>query len=273
MTQTWYEGQQRHDTEEQPCNDRTRFDLASLTKPLTTTMAALKLIGEGSVDWETEIGELLPVTSDEISRCPLWRLMNHTAGLPAHRRYFEGLGASSLHQRDFDRVRRMIDRMILNTDIEHTPGSKELYSDISYLLLQNCLNSAGFDLLSDWPTLPHHGPDKLHFRPITADLSPGPYAATELCPWRKKLMVGEVHDDNCWSMGGVAGHAGLFGTLNSVLDFGRMWLHILRGQRTECSVPGEILRRSVSWRWMHAQGTRVLGWDTPTRAGRALVDI
>ena len=89
----------------------------------------------------------------------------------------------------------------------------------------------------------------------------------------KKLMVGEVHDDNCWSMGGVAGHAGLFGTLNSVLDFGRMWLHILRGQGTECSVPGKYyVAPCPGDGCMH--GPRVLGWDTPTpgrsSAGRYL---
>ena len=89
MTQTWYEGQQRHDTG----SSRVMIGHDSIWRrsPNRLQPAALKLIGEGSVDWETEIGELLPVTSDE-SRCPL-ALVDHTAGL-LHIADTEGLGAS-----------------------------------------------------------------------------------------------------------------------------------------------------------------------------------
>ncbi|MEE2786640.1 MAG: serine hydrolase [Myxococcota bacterium] len=272
--QTWYEGRLRHDPDSEACDENTIFDLASLTKPLTTTMAALTKIADGTLDWETEIGSILPVASDRLARCPVWRLMNHTAGLPAHRRYYEGLGKASLHQKSYADARAMVHRMVLNTALECAPGSREIYSDLSYLALSQCLRSAGFDLQTQWSSLPLHSDDQLHFRALETPLSSGTYAATEHCPWRGRELVGEVHDDNCWTIGGIGGHAGLFGTLDTVLEFGRMWLKTLRGQSTDCPIPGEIMRRSVSWRWMHARGTRVLGWDSPTpgrsSAGRHL---
>jgi len=55
-------------------------------------------------------------------------------------------------------------------------------------------------------------------------------AATEICPWRKKMLMGEVHDDNAWTMGGVAGHAGIFSTAGDICKFGRAWLDSYMGR-------------------------------------------
>jgi CubicO group peptidase (beta-lactamase class C family) len=81
-------------------------------------------------------------------------------------------------------------------------------------------------------------------------------AATEKCPWRGGLLQGQVHDDNCWTMGGYAGHAGAFTTLPDLLLFGRRLLNGFLSSKIQKAV------------WTRAPlpvgCTRTLGWDTPT---------
>ncbi|MGK0360821.1 MAG: CubicO group peptidase (beta-lactamase class C family), partial [Bradymonadia bacterium] len=93
------------------------------------------------------------------------------------------------------------------------------------------------------------------------------YAATENCPWRARLLQGEVHDDNCWTLGGIGGHAGLFGTLDATLTAARGWLRAAQGDGSALKLPDELIPASLSARWRHPLGARVLGWDTPSAVG------
>lgn len=245
------------------------YDLASLTKPLTTVLWALRLVSAGRLDLDEPLGLRLPLTDPELRAVPVWRLLNHTSGLPAHRPYFSGLGASVLASGNFAGAEATVRRMLARTVLESPPGGHERYSDLGFLLLAWLCEVAEAPLAEVWPTLPFHGAEALHFRPLSAPHLPGTpdrtlCVPTEHCPWRGRRLQGEVHDDNTWVLGGIAGHAGLFGTLDATLDAAVAWCRGVRGEDTLPGIAPDLAKRVPAGRWMHSQGTRVLGWDTPT---------
>lgn len=250
----------------EPTTAATVFDLASLTKPLSTTLWALRLVEAGRLSLDDALGQHCALDDPQLAASPLWRLLSHTSGLPAHREYFRGLGASVLRTGAFVRARSALRRMLGATTPVAAPGERELYSDLGYLLLEAICEGVDAPLAAVWPTLPGHGADALHFRPLVGSApAPDPRcAATEQCPWRGRWLQGEVHDENAWTIGGVAGHAGLFGTLDAVHAAGRAWLDALRGRDGALGLSSALARAATHRRWMHPRGTRVLGWDTPT---------
>lgn len=254
-----------------PITPRTVFDLASLTKPLTTALWVWQL-GE-RLPLDTPIGDVVRVADPRLAEAPVWRLLNHTTGLPAHRPFFEGLGRSVLHSGQHAAAKRTIRRMIASTPLDRAPGEREVYSDLGYLLLEQICEAVSAPLADLWVDLPGHGPDTLHFRPLPPAnraahaASAASYAATEDCPWRGRLVQGEVHDDNCWTMGGIGGHAGLFGSLDATLSAAQAWLRAARGDGSALGLPDDVVPMSLATRWRHALGAYVLGWDTPAPVG------
>ncbi len=232
----------------------TVWDLASLTKPLTTVAWCRRLVEAGKLSFETPLGSLVPVADAELARTPVWRLLNHTAGLPAWKPYFQGLGQGVLRSARFGSARQAIRRMLLQTSPEVPPGTRELYSDLGFLMLELVCEAVDRPLADVWPELPCHGPEALHFRPLPQVPGDVCYAATEQCPWRGRLLQGEVHDDNCWVLGGVAGHAGLFGHLDATLA-------AVGNLTTEAD--GGLADWLSPW-WLHPHGTFLGGFDTPT---------
>ncbi|MFZ4735442.1 MAG: serine hydrolase domain-containing protein [Bradymonadia bacterium] len=252
-----------------PTRQDTVFDLASLTKPLTTWLWALRALERGLWDLESRIGDLVTVADPALARCDVTRLLTHTTGLPAHRAYFHGLLPWVRATRDFSGVAETIRRMVRRTPLEQAPGEQETYSDVGFLLLENVLETVDQPLSRVWPTLPLHGPSALHFRPLVAPMGEARpalarVAVTERSELRGGFMHGEVHDENAWTLGGVAGHAGLFGTADDVAAFGRAVLDTWHGRGEPLGISTALLRESFSPRWLHPRGTRVLGWDTPS---------
>src|SRR5690606_14678665 len=88
----------------------------------------------------------------------------------------------------------------------------------------------------------------LSFRP-----DPQRCAATENCTWRGRVMRGEVHDENAFALGGAAGHAGLFGTVDGVLDFAQSPLagSLLAPSSIEASRRPQARTRSLGWECRH----------------------
>jgi len=264
-TETWYIGRHHTSRDALRCGPETIFDLASLTKPLSTTLWAMRLADQGRLDPRAAMETYVDVEDPALAQCPIWRLMSHTCGLPAHREYFRGLGPGSLRSGRHDFARSSLRRMLRSSPLIYAPSEGETYSDLGYLLLEWVCESIAGPLVQRWSSLPHHGPEALHFRPLGTDLDHTErYAATEDCAWRKRLIQGEVHDDNCWTIGGVGGHAGLFGTLGAVHEAGRDWLKALRSEPNSMGLDPEIVPYWTDRNRMHPHGTRVLGWDTPT---------
>jgi CubicO group peptidase (beta-lactamase class C family) len=152
------------------------------------------------------------------------------------------------------------------------PKTQALYSDLGFMLLGFILEDARARAVDGWPgaTDPVSALDA-QFRRVASYLTGEPLtfrpprdwrdriAPTEQDPWRGRTLVGEVHDENTWALGGTAGHAGLFGTAGAVGSFARATLHTLSGAAVLARP--ETLRRFIT-RTGIPGSSRALAWDT-----------
>jgi CubicO group peptidase (beta-lactamase class C family) len=160
--------------------------------------------------------------------------------------------------RDY-RGRADFERAICELPLEYAPRSRSVYSDLGFMLLGFILDDVGRGALDvQFGRVVEQGDlGELTYRPPQ-----GWYARTaptEVDPWRGRLLVGEVHDENGWALGGVAGHTGLFGTADAVGRFARILLRTWRGATT--LVRPESLATFTA-RTGVPDSSRALGWDT-----------
>lgn len=189
------------------------YDLASLTKPFFTVAALMKAFDEGKWGLETRVADLLPWFPHRdvlIVHC-----LTHTSGLPWWHDFYKHLDLSKTIEERWKSLNVMI------RELPREKPEKAVYSDVGFLVLAGCLEALeGAPLLEVWNRLK----ESFYPRLTTLDFHPGNivphaakyYAPTERCPWRGKLIQGEVHDDNAWALGGVSTHAGLFGSVDDV---------------------------------------------------------
>jgi CubicO group peptidase (beta-lactamase class C family) len=200
----------------QPMTRQTVFDLASLTKPLATTLAVARLVDKGRIDLDRPVATWLPVLagSDKAAITPR-QLLGHQSGLPAHRLFYMTLKSLP----PMLRKASVLD-LLIKVPLDYPPGQATLYSDLGFMLLCRIVEQVAGCSLDRYLTDQIYGPmgiSDLFFVDLYSGSRPDrPFAATELCPVRNRLLIGEVHDDNAWFVGGVDGHAGLFGTAEAV---------------------------------------------------------
>lgn len=214
----------------QPMTRHTVFDLASLTKPLATTLAVARLVDQGLLHLELPVGTWLPDLNDsEKARITVRQLLCHQGGLPAHRPFYMTLKSLA------PKVRKAaLLGLLEQVPLEYRPGEATLYSDLGFMLLGRLVEKASNRSLDRFLREAVYGPMEipdLFFVNLACIRRPyRPYAATELCPVRNRLLTGEVHDDNAWFAGGVDGHAGLFGTAGAVFNLLRRLVAEFRGR-------------------------------------------
>jgi CubicO group peptidase (beta-lactamase class C family) len=190
----------------------TWYDLASLTKVLCTVPLLVERIAAGRLDPAAPLRELLPETawlqpSPSLAEVRLVELVTRTSGLAAWEPLYT-LG----------RDRATLLAGLLHAPIGDTRG-QIVYSDLGYMLLGHLLERQDGTPLEQQAAALYARlglGDQLAFR-----VAPERCAPTEYCPWRGRLLRGEVHDENAAALGGVSGHAGLFGTLAGVVGFAR----------------------------------------------------
>lgn len=210
----------------------TWFDLASLTKVIFTATEILRSVDRGRIGLDDALATVIPDLRQYDPGAPERRLtfrqcLSHGTHLPAvEPLYTYGQDPATLRAFILQRV--------------WTPGPP-VYSDTNFILLGIALERLTGGPLDAVPL-----PPGLTFRP-----DPGRCAATERDPWRGRVIRGEVHDENAFALGGAAGHAGLFGTVDGVLDFARA---LLDGSALSAEgIAGLRTRQSA---------TRTLGWET-----------
>ncbi len=244
----------------------TIYDLASLTKPLVTVSSVLLLVQEERLDLSQTLGALLEETKNfPLGQISIQDLLSHQSGLPAWRPFFQNVSpvlssvAESLQQQ-----KQALLEMILKEPIDRASSSTSVYSDLGYMLLGFVVERMTGQSLADFSR------DEI-FHPLQADElvfgirkfegeASAQIAPTEEDPWRGRLLQGEVHDANAAALGGVAGHAGLFGTAEAVGRITKAWLDSYLGKPS-------IFRHESVRQFVNAQpGTSwALGWDTPSQ--------
>lgn len=261
-----------------PVDAHTCFDLASLTKVLVTTPLVLLSIQRGRLELETPAHRLLKEYAGQGRDAITVRmLLDHSSGLAAWRPYYEKVrSADGESWLATVKGQEAVRRMVAAEAPEATPGSRALYSDLNFILLDWILervNGHPTDVLfAEWLAEPLkiEGLFFVDFKsPAKAARARRgrAFAATERCPWRGRILIGEVHDENTYAMGGVSGHAGLFGTIRDVAAMADAWL----GSFLHSG--GFFEQGLVKQFWQKSEvpgSTRALGFDTPSpRASQA----
>jgi CubicO group peptidase (beta-lactamase class C family) len=242
----------------------TLFDLASLTKPLATALAVMTLVRQGRLDLDAPCVNACPelAGTDKAVVTPRDLLM-HRSGLPPWRPYFMRLRHLPSHDRLAGLRRCLVEEPLVSA-----PGERSDYSDLGFMLLHWLVERLAGEPLELFIRRDIYRPlgiRDLFFNDLRrGEVMPQKYAATQLCPWRNRLMVGAVDDDNAWISGGIAGHAGLFGTAEAV---GRLLTALLAADRGDAGrgiFDPELVRS-----FFHADPHErwALGFDTPAEHG------
>jgi len=254
-------GRLTYDPDAEATTSATIYDLASLTKVIATTTLVMQRVDAGVLDLDsTAVRHLPELEGSPVGAASIRDLLAHSSGLPCCTELFRELSE------DLDRglVRARYLEHIAATRLEAAPRERTIYSDLGLLLLGEILErgearslevAVTEDVLdplgmTDTSYLPDAS---LRFR----------IAPTEFDDWRGRLVHGEVHDENTHALGGVAAHAGLFGTARDVARFGVTMLNqgAYEGERlARPEVVVEFTRRAE----LVAGSSRALGWDSPS---------
>jgi CubicO group peptidase (beta-lactamase class C family) len=244
-----------------PATLDTIFDLASLTKPLATALAVLRLAEQGRLHLADTLGDLLPADWLPADKAGLTisALLAHRAGLPAWRPLFQDLLAAPPAVRP-----DLLPRLAAAAAFEHPPDTATLYSDLGFMLLAAVVETITGENLDNFCRRKIYRPlglAGLGYRPVGQAQTPAPgIAHTEPGLIAGRPPCGEVHDENAWAAGGVAGHAGLFGAAPEVF---RLAAHLWRSYRGE---PGAAFSPALVRRFLTPAipGGRALGFDVPS---------
>jgi CubicO group peptidase (beta-lactamase class C family) len=224
------------------------YDLASLTKVIATTTAIMVLYDQGKVDIEAPVSRYLPSFSGGLKdQVTVRHLLTHRAGLPAGRELWRTTSNPEEAR-----------AAVLATPIACTPGKCYEYSDLGADILGFVVEAASgqrLDAFLEAQVFSKLGMTDTKFRLDAAEAART--APTEIAPPRGYPLRGEVHDENAFALGGIAGHAGLFSTASDLSVFAQMLLDggTYDGVRV-------IADSTVALFTKRAEGTRALGWDT-----------
>ncbi len=192
-----------------PASIDTVYDLASLTKVVATTTALMLLRADGALDLDQPVSDFIPLPQFQVFT--IRHLLTHTSGLPALKPLY----------RIVKSVNEMIQR-ISYVPLESPPGLRHMYSDLGFFLLGKLIEIAARDSLEAFCCRRIFEPLGMHSTAFNPPQTwAGRFAATEQCPWRNRMIAGEVHDEHASAVGGVAGHAGLFATAGDLARFCR----------------------------------------------------
>jgi serine-type D-Ala-D-Ala carboxypeptidase len=227
----------------------TIYDLASVSKVVGTTAAAMALFDEGKLDLDAPVARYLPAFADGDvkDRVTVRHLLTHQSGLPAGRDLWR-IAFTPAEAR----------AALLQTSVRCEPGRCYEYSDLGMDVLALVLEEAAGEALDTYlarRVFEPLGMRDTYYRP--ASELRFRIAPTELTPPRGYPLRGEVHDENAYILGGVAGHAGLFSTAADLSVFAQMMLN--RGIYAGTRVFADSTVRRFTAR---SAGTRGLGWDT-----------
>jgi CubicO group peptidase (beta-lactamase class C family) len=253
------------------------YDLASLTKVIATTTLAMIAVSEGRLDLDAPVQRYLPeFRGPDKERVTIRHLLTHSSGLPAGR-------PTWLQSPDRDSALRLVN----GTRLDTVPGARMVYSDLGAIVLGEVLQRVlrgRLDALARSQIFEPLHLSSTEYRPAASLITR--IAATEYdSTWRKRMIRGQVHDENAAWLGGVAGHAGLFGSTLDLLTFGEWLLQTVgrpdgraaSGSRMSggslpsgrLAVLPSVARDFTRRQELVPGSSRALGWDTPSSGSSA----
>lgn len=240
----------------------TVYDLASLTKVIATTAAAMLLYDRGVLRLDAPVGDILPgfVVGMEPgsgkNKVTLRMLLAHSSGLPGYARLFEQHSTAE-----------GVLRALLRLPLEAYPGTRAEYSDPGFMLLGKAIEVLSGDYFARFCQRNIFTPlamESVRFCPPAnwkANIAPTEDDRT----YRHRVIQGEVQDENCYALGGVSGHAGLFGNVADVIRFADLFARKRRrAQDTLQIFSPEAIQLFAERPREPAGASRALGWDTPS---------
>jgi len=263
--------------ERTPLSAETSFDLASLTKPLAITVAIMLMVKEKKLQLDDQVTRFFPDLDVPGKASLTFRhLLSHSSGLPAWRPYYQEVVAHEAKGGKLDflssrSAREFVYGRLGRENLEAPPGHRAMYSDLGFMMLGAVIeknSGLGLDQYCQEKIFRPLGLPALSFLNLEMIRRHGPqpvlerYAPTEYCPWRKRILCAEVHDDNAYAMGGVAGHAGLFAPVDEVDRLMSVLLACYRGEST--FLPSTLVREFWTRAEIVPDSTWCLGWDSPS---------
>jgi CubicO group peptidase (beta-lactamase class C family) len=234
-----------------PSPDSTIWDVASITKIVSTMSSAMRLVDEGKLDLERPVTSYLPrFTGGLKSRVTVRMLLDHTSGLKSYVPFYQQA-----------RKRAKAIDLLYAQPLVRTPGDTAIYSDLNALLLGLVVEKVAGMSIDRFAT-------REVFTPLQMGetmFKPPRKLRDRIAPsgmWHGHPVAGEVNDQNAMAFGGVAGHAGVFSTARDLAKYARVWLSSGMGPEGRW-VKFETMARFLS-RGTNT-GSRLLGWDTPER--------
>ncbi len=262
--------------EKTPMQLDTIFDLASLTKPVATTTAIMLMVREKKIHVDDRVTRFFPTFGVFGKTHVTFRhLLAHCSGLPAWKPYYEDIVKGEKEGKINFVVSRAaksyVFQQIHRERPTASPGAQSTYSDLGFMLLGEVIEEISGQ------TLDRYCQDRImkplglrstsfvdltqlrmrRLEPIQEKIAP-----TEECPWRKRILCGEVHDDNAYAMGGVAGHAGLFSSAQDIHLFLITLRRCCRGENP--FLPAPLVQRFLTRDDTVKGSSYALGWDTPS---------
>jgi beta-glucosidase-like glycosyl hydrolase/CubicO group peptidase (beta-lactamase class C family) len=240
----------------------TLYDMASLTKVIVTTTSVMILVQQKRLDLDTPVARYLPewaaAKSDPDAtwraRVTIRNLLLHDSGLPAHRDFYK---QAKGHE--------AVLALVLAEPLVHQPGTKVEYSDLGFILLGEIvqrLTGIPLDEYARQHIFTPLGMNASQFNPprkLWSTIAPTENDVN----FRKRLLQGEVHDENAWALGGVSGHAGLFSTAGDAAIFAQMILN--GGIYAHHRILTRALIQEFTARQAIGDTARTLGWDAVTQ--------
>ncbi len=240
-----------YDKTSKPIAINSIFDLASVSKVVGTTSAAMILVDEGKLSLDEKIITYLPeFNNNGKDKITIRNLLVHNSGLAAFKKYYD----------EFSTADEVIND-IMNIELTYEPGTKYVYSDLGMVTLQKVIEritGKSLDQFLEENLFQTLGMNSTMYNP--SDEIKQNCVPTELDDfWRMKLLQGEVHDERAYMLNGVAGHAGLFSTAEDLSKFVRMLLNDGKSNGEK------IINKNIIDEWttkQSEQSDRALGWDT-----------
>tara|TARA_S200000501_G_scaffold169855_1_gene160010 strand:+ start:63236 stop:66043 length:2808 start_codon:yes stop_codon:yes gene_type:complete len=239
------------------------YDVASLTKVLSTTPVAMKLVQKKLLSLDFYLSDFYPeFKKGNKKNITVRHLLTHSSGLPAYIEYFKS-----------DKILNKSDIIedIVNLDLEYVPDEKMVYSDLGMMLLADVIekvSDSNLDKLSNRYFFKPLGMSKTSFNPLDKDIA----VPTEYDDYfRMRLIKGEVHDENAFILGGVSGHSGLFSNATDIGSFAKFFLNegIYLGRRY---LKKNLIKEFTTKIKNPVKSDRALGWDTPSIKGSSAGD-